>query len=117
MTIVHNGVSYQVSPNAMTPALQQTDSCCFAWCPRSACNYWLQGVLSTQEPSAKRSSCLAPALQVSVQPGPEGKRAFMERIKAIFNLEDEDQVQLTWGCKVPGSGEPGLALKGRPQGH
>ena len=45
-------------------------------------------------------------MQVAVQPGPEGKRQFLDRIKAIFGLEDDESIALTFGCKVPGTGEP-----------
>ncbi|GAB4813230.1 hypothetical protein N2152v2_000276 [Parachlorella kessleri] len=43
--------------------------------------------------------------QVAVQPGPDGKRLFLDRIKAIFNLEDDESIALTFGCKVPGTGQ------------
>lgn len=43
--------------------------------------------------------------QVSVEPGPEGQAEFMRQIRSIFGLAPEDSVQLTFGCKVPGSSE------------
>ena len=42
--------------------------------------------------------------QLSVAPGPEGQAEFMSQIRSIFGLADGDSVQLTFGCKVPGSG-------------
>lgn len=43
--------------------------------------------------------------QVAVQPGPHGRDAFQAEIRRIFSLADNDSIQLTFGCKVPGTGE------------
>jgi hypothetical protein len=43
--------------------------------------------------------------QVSVQPGASGRDAFQTEIRRIFGLAESDAIQLTFGCKVPGTGE------------
>lgn len=41
--------------------------------------------------------------QVVVKPGENGQRKFQEDIRRIFGLQEDDTIQLTFGCKVPGS--------------
>ena len=43
--------------------------------------------------------------QVTVEPGPNGKERFQAEIRKIFNLGESDAIQLTFGCRVPGTGE------------
>jgi hypothetical protein len=40
---------------------------------------------------------------VLVEPGPEGQQQFQATVRRIFGLEEDDAMQLTFGCKVPGS--------------
>ena len=42
--------------------------------------------------------------QVRVEPGPDGRERFQSMIRKIFNLGEEDAIQLTFGCRVPGAG-------------
>jgi hypothetical protein len=43
--------------------------------------------------------------QVTVEPGPDGRERFQSEIRRIFNLGENDAIQLTFGCRVPGTGE------------
>ena len=43
--------------------------------------------------------------QVTVEPGPDGRERFQAEIRRIFNLGENDAIQLTFGCRVPGTGE------------
>jgi hypothetical protein len=49
--------------------------------------------------------------QVQVKPGEAGKVEFDRTIREIFGLNDGDDIQLTFGCKVPGSSAE-LTLEG-----
>jgi len=42
--------------------------------------------------------------QVAVEPGEMGQVKFQADIRRIFGLEETDAIQLTFGCRVPGSG-------------
>lgn len=42
--------------------------------------------------------------QVRVDSGPGGRERFQSMIRKIFNLGEEDAIQLTFGCRVPGAG-------------
>ena len=42
--------------------------------------------------------------QVAVEPGKEGQEKFKADIRRIFGLSEQDAIQLTFGCRVPGSG-------------
>lgn len=42
-------------------------------------------------------------------PGEEGREDFIAKVRAIFGLREEDGMDLSFGCKVPGSpGTPTL---------
>lgn len=41
-----------------------------------------------------------PPAQLEVRPGEEGRREFMSRIRSIFGLAEDDEVALSFGCKV-----------------
>jgi len=43
--------------------------------------------------------------QVTVEPGPDGRERFQAEIRHIFNLGENDAIQLTFGCRIPGTGE------------
>eukprot|EP00890_Picochlorum_soloecismus_P005840 jgi/Picsp_1/6257/NSC_03611-R1_protein len=43
--------------------------------------------------------------QVAVEPGDKGQVKFQADIRRIFGLEETDAIQLTFGCRVPGSGQ------------
>lgn len=43
--------------------------------------------------------------QVEVEPGVEGREKFLKEIRRIFQLSESAEVALSFGCKVPGSGE------------
>ena len=42
---------------------------------------------------------------VTVAQGKQGRENFQKAVRKIFNLSDNEVIQLTFGCKVPGSGE------------
>jgi hypothetical protein len=50
--------------------------------------------------------------QIRVQPGPIGQEKFRDEIRNIFNLSEEDTIELTFGCKIPGSREEEVTLEG-----
>lgn len=43
--------------------------------------------------------------QVVVEPGEYGQRKFQEDIRRIFGLQDDDAIQLTFGCRIPECGQ------------
>jgi len=42
---------------------------------------------------------------LEVKPGEAGKVEFQQNIRRIFGLSPEDVIDLTFGCKAPGTGE------------
>lgn len=45
---------------------------------------------------------------LEVKPGEAGKVEFQENIRRIFGLGSEDVIELTFGCKAPGTGKLGF---------
>ena len=43
---------------------------------------------------------------LEVKPGEAGKVEFQQNIRRIFGLAPEDLIELTFGCKAPGTGKP-----------
>ena len=41
---------------------------------------------------------------LEVKPGESGKLKFQQDIRRIFSLGPEDIIELTFGCKAPGTG-------------
>ncbi len=42
---------------------------------------------------------------LEVKPGEAGKVEFQQNIRRIFGLSAEDVIELTFGCKAPGTGK------------
>lgn len=43
--------------------------------------------------------------QIKVSSGTDGKASFEADIRRIFRLSADDELSLTFGCRVPGGGE------------
>ncbi|KAK9917157.1 hypothetical protein WJX75_001421 [Coccomyxa subellipsoidea] len=43
--------------------------------------------------------------QAKVRQGPEGRSKFQRDVRKIFGLQDGEEIVLSFGCKVPGTGE------------
>lgn len=48
---------------------------------------------------------------LAVEPTPAGQARFEADVRRIFNLGPHEQLQLTWSCRLPGTGEE-LQLEG-----
>lgn len=49
---------------------------------------------------------------IPVQPGPNGLQQFQENIRNIFGYDQEVEINLSFGCTVPGSAGEMLTLEG-----
>ena len=50
--------------------------------------------------------------RITVHPGPDSRDTFERAVRTLFRLSDEDELDMTFDCAVPGSGEM-IVLEGR----